>query len=133
MELQRLHQYDYTSRNEEKGKFSDAFKSGRFRPGVYKVKNVVNWPQDYCTVVSRGRQPTYDDLNVNQWVQGIIQCAVEESNDVIRQNMLKHFISLMQDCIELLFPTPRCAHGMILQEMEKGNVDWTQTGKIEKN
>ena len=45
--------------------------------GVHKVKKVVNWPQDYCTVASGGRQPTYDDLNVNQWVQGIIQCAVE--------------------------------------------------------
>ena len=38
----------------------------------------------------------------------------------------------MQDCIELSFPTARRAHGMILQEMEKGNVDWTQTEKIEK-
>ena len=81
MELQkRLHQYDYTTRNEAKSKLSDAFKSGRFRPGVHKVKKVVNWPQDYCTVVSGGRQPTYHDLNVNQWVQGIIQCAVEENN-----------------------------------------------------
>ena len=133
MELQkRLHQYDYTSRNEAKGKISDAFKSGRFRPRVHKVKKVVNWPQDYCTVASGGRQPTYDDLNVNQWVQGIIQCAVEENNEVVKQNMLKHFVSLMQDCIELSFPTARHAHGMILQEMEKGNVDWTQTEKIEK-
>ena len=39
-------------------------------------------------MVSGGRQPTYDDLNVNQCVQGIIKCAVEESNEVIRQNML---------------------------------------------
>ena len=133
MELQkRLHQHDYTTRNEAKGKLSDAFKSGRFRPGVHKVKKIVNWPQNYCTVVSGGRQPTYDDLNVNQWVQGIIQCAVEENNEVIKQNMLKHFVSLMQDCIELSFPTTRRAHGMILQEMEKGNVDWTQTDKIEK-
>ena len=32
MELQkRLHQYDYMTRNEAKGKNSDAFKSGRFR------------------------------------------------------------------------------------------------------
>ena len=76
--LKRLHQYDYTTRNEAKGKLSDAFKSGRFRPGVHKVKKVVNWPQDYCTMVSGGRQLVYDDLNVNQWVQGIIQCAVEE-------------------------------------------------------
>ena len=83
-------------------------------------------------MVSGVRQPTYDDLNVNQWVQGIIQYAVEENNEVVRQNMLKHFVSLMQDCIEFSFPTVRHAHGMILQEMEKGNIDWTQTEKIEK-
>ena len=133
MELQkRLHQYNYTSRNEAKGKLSDAFKSGIFRPGVHKVKKLVNWPQDYCTVASGGRQPTYDDLNVNQWVQGIIQCAVEENNEVVKQNMLKHFVSLMQDCIKLSFPTARRAHGMIFQEMEKGNVDLTQTEKLKK-
>ena len=43
--------------------------------------------------------------------------------------MLKHFVSLIQDCIELSFQTARRAHGMILQEMEKGSVDWTQTKK----
>ena len=38
----------------------------------------------------------------------------------------------MQSCIELLFPTAKEAHDMILQDMEKGNVDWMQTEKIKK-
>ena len=95
----RLHQYDHTSRLEAKGKAVDALKSGRFRPGVHKVKKFVNWPQDYCTVLGGNKQ---------------------------------HFISAMQDAIELSFPTVRRAHGFILQEMERGNVNWLQPEKVEK-
>ena len=58
----RLHQYDHTSRLETKGKAVDALKSGRFRPGVHKVKKFVNWPQDYCTVLGGNKQSTYDEL-----------------------------------------------------------------------
>ena len=128
----RLHQYDHTSRLEAKGKAADALKSGRFRPGVHKVKKFVNWPQDYCTVLGGNKQPTYDELNSFQWSQGYIQCVLEETDSSVKENMLKHFISAMQDAIELSFPTVRRAHGFILQEMERGNVNWLQPEKVEK-
>ena len=114
----RLHQYDHTSRLEIKGKAVDALMSGRFRPGVHKVKKFVNWPQDYCTVLGGNKQPTYDELNSFQWSQGYIQWVLEETDNVVKENMLKHFISAMQDAIELSFPTVRRAHGFILQEIE---------------
>ena len=133
MEVQkRLHNYDHMTRAEAKGKVTDAFKSGRYRQGVYKVRHVVSWPQDYCTVVNGSRQPTYDELNVNQWAQGYIQCVLEEPNSSTQRCMLRHFVSIMQDSIELSFPTAKRAHGLILQEIEKGNVDWSQSEKIEK-
>ena len=128
----RLHQYDHTSRLEAKGKAVDALKSGRFRPGVHKVKKFVNWPQDYCTVLGGNKQPTYDELNSFQRSQGYIQCVLEETDSSVKENMLKHFISAMQDAIELSFPTVRRAHGFILQEMERGNVNWLQLEKVEK-
>ena len=68
------------------------------------------------------KQPTYDELNSFQWSQGYIQCVLEETDSSVKENMLKHFISAMQDAIELSFPTVRRAHGFILQEMERGNV-----------
>ena len=37
----------------------------------------------------------------------------------------------MQDAIELSFATAKRAHGRVLQEMEKGSVDWQKLGKIE--
>ena len=90
------------------------------------------WPQDQCTVVGGSRQPTYDDLSVYQWSQGYIQGVLEESSEKIRKNMLRHFVSVIQDSIELSFATAQCAHGLILQEMERGTVDWSQVEKIEK-
>ena len=128
----RLHQYDHTSRLEAKGKAVDALKSGPFRPGVHKVRKFVNWPQDYCTVLNGSKQPTCDELHSFQWSQGYIQCVLQETDNVVKENMLKHFISAMQGAIELSFPTVRRAHGFILQEMQRGNVTWLQPEKVEK-
>ena len=129
-EIQRkLHQYDNMAR-QDKGKSTDVFKSGHFRPGVHKVKRVVNWPQDYCTVCSDHKQP--DDLSVLQWSQGFIQSVIEESSSTVRNSMLRHFVSCMQDAIELSFPTAKCAYGFVLQEMEKGTVGWLNPDKTDR-
>ena len=128
----RLHQYDNVSRLESRGKVHDFLKSGRYRQGVHRVKKIVHWPQDHCSVPYGSKQPMYDDLNVLQWSQGFIQCVLDESNDKIKENMLKYFVSAMQDSIELSFVTTKRAHGLILQEMEKGSLTWLQADKIEK-
>ena len=131
-EIQRkLHQYDNMARL-DKGKSTDVFKSGRFRPGVHKVRRIVSWPQDYCTVCTGHKQPTYDDLSVLQWSQGFIQGVIEESSSTVRNTMLKHFVSCMQDAIELSFATAKRAHACVLQEMEKGIIDWQDSEKIDK-
>ena len=130
----RLHQYDRTSRtsNPTKGKAVDVnLKSGRYRAGVYKVYKAINWPHDFCTVLN-GKQPVYDDLNIYQWAQGYIFCVLDEQNSQIRENMLKHFTSVLQDAIELSFPAAKRAHGVVLQEIEKGKIDWNQLDQIEK-
>ena len=54
------------------------------------------------------------------------RCLEESSEKLI------HFVSMMQDSIELSFATAKRAHGLILQEMERGTVDWSQVEKIEK-
>ena len=130
----RLHQYDRTSRtsNPTKCKAVDVnLKSGRYRAGVHKVHKVINWPHDFCTVLN-GKQPIYDDLNVYQWAQGYVFCILDEQNNQIRENMLKHFTSVLQDAIELFFPTAKRAHGVVLQEIKKGKIDWNQLDQIEK-
>ena len=121
----RLHK-DY------KGKSTDAnLKSGRYRAGIHKVRRTISWPQDFCTTVN-GKQPTYDDLSALQWMQGFIYCVLEENNPKIRTNMLLHCGSVIQDAIELSFPTAKRAHGVVLQEIEKGVLNWDKFNEIER-
>ena len=127
----KLHQYDNMAR-QDKGKSTDVFQPGHFRPGVHKVKRKVNWPQDYCTVCTGHKQPTYDDLSVLQWSQGFIQGVIEEPSSTVRNIMLRHFVSCMQDAIELSFPTAKRAHVFVLQDMEKGTIDWHNWEKIDR-
>ena len=79
-------------------------KSGRYRAGVHKVYKAINWPHDFCTVLN-GKQPVYDDLNIYQWAQGYIFCVLDEQNNQIRENMLKHFRMLLS-CPSLLQKGP---------------------------
>ena len=46
--------------------------------------------------------------------------------------MLRHFVSCMQDAIELSFPTAKRAHACVLQEMEKGTINWHNWEKIDR-
>ena len=128
----RLHDYDYTSRLEHRGRLTDALKSGRFRTGSHKVRHIISWPQDFCTILAGGKQPTYDELSPMQWSQGIVATALEEKDPIIRENMLKYFISIAQDAIEVSFPTARRAHGILLQEIEKGVCTWKDFDLVEK-
>ena len=63
-------------------------------------------------------------MSFEQWVQGIMHCILEESETKIRENTMIYFTFLMQDAIELSTSTARRAHAAVLQEMERGKVNW---------
>ena len=107
-------------------------KSGRFHTGSHKVRHIISWPQDFCTILAGGKQPTYDELSPMQWSQGIVATALEEKDPIVRENMLKYFISIAQDAIEVSYPTARRAHGILLQEIEKGVCTWKDFDLVEK-
>ena len=71
-----------------------------------------------CTVQPGSKQPTYDDLTQEQWVQGILLCILEEPEIAKRDKMLQYYALLMQDAVELNFPTIKRAHAAVLQEIE---------------
>ena len=127
----RLQEYQDMSRTEFTGRLTSR-KSGRYRVGVTKVKVQTNWPHDFCTVPVGTKQPVYDDMSNEQWVQGMIACILEESDNKIRNQMLIHFSRLMQDAVELSLGTVRRAHAAVLQEIERGLVSWEDTENIEK-
>ena len=128
----RLREYQNISRGDNQGKPNTALKSGRFRSGVSKVKVPISWPQDYCSVLVGQKQPTYDELSLEQWFQGLLYCILEQDSNTIRENMLYYLTLLMQDAVELSSSTARRAHAAVLQEVEKGRVDWSRLDLIEK-
>ena len=69
---------------------------------------------------SGSKQPTYDDLPNEQWVQGVLLYILEEPDVSRREKMLQYYSLLMQDAVELNFPTVKKAYGAVLQEIEKG-------------
>ena len=97
----RLQEYQNASRSELFGKPNTVLNSGRFRTGVAHVKNQICWPQDFCTVVIGTKQPTYDETNLEQWVQGFMYCILDQTDNKIRENVMLYFTLLMQDAIEL--------------------------------
>ena len=128
----RLQDYQQTSRVDIAGKPVQSLKSGRFRAGVAKIKNHVNWPQDFCSVMSGSKQPTYDELSNEQWIQGFLFCILDEQSTQVRENMLHYLTFLMQDAIELSMNTARKAHAAVLQDMERGKLDWSKPELVEK-
>ena len=71
-------------------------------------------------------------MSLEQWVQGIIFCILEQSDSNSEENMLMYFALLMQDAIELSVNTARRADAAVLQEMEKGKMSWLEPDLIEK-
>ena len=128
----RLREYQHMSRGDSQGKPNTALKSGRFRSGVSKVKVPISWPQDYCSVLVGQKQPTYDELSLEQWFQGLLYCVLEQDSNTTRENMLYYLTLLLQDAVELSSGTARRAHAAVLQEVEKGRVDWSRLDLIEK-
>ena len=84
------------------------------------------------SAASGSKQPTYDELTNEQWMQGLLFCVLDEEDHKIRENMLQYLTYLMQDAIELSMNTARKALAAVLQDMERGKVSWEQLNLVEK-
>ena len=127
-----LQAYHNASRTDFTGKSNTAIKSGRFRAGIAKIKQSISWPQDFCAVNVGNKQPTYDEMSLEQWVQGTLFCVLEQTDSRNKDNMLMYFALLMQDAIELSANTARRAHAAVLQEKERGKLSWAEPDLVEK-
>ena len=76
LQERRLQAYHNASREDYTGKSNTAIKSGRFRAGGACIKNPISWPQDFCSVNAGSKKPTYDEMSLEQWVQGMMHCIL---------------------------------------------------------
>ena len=123
-----LQAYHNVSRTDFTGKSNTAIKSGCFRAGIAKIKQSISWPQ----VNVGNKQPAYDEMSLEQWVQGMLFCVLEQTDSKNKDTMLMYFALLMQDAIELSANTARRAHAAVLQEMERGKLSWAEPDLVEK-
>ena len=99
-------------------------------------KNHAGKPTTHKSVLKSqsagNKQPLYDEMTNEQWVQGMLLCILEETNAEIRSQMLSHFAIIMQDTIGLSLGTARRTHTAVLQEMEKRKLSWEDSDQVEK-
>ena len=127
----RLRHYDQVNREEATGT-STNLKSGRYRLGDQRVKRHVLWPHEFCAVGENLKMPSYEEINIYQWVQGFARCVLEEKDPAIRSHMLAYQGNLMQDALELSWPTAKRAHAAVLTEIERGQASWEDHSTIDR-
>ena len=97
-------------------------KSEHYRLGDQRVKYMVHWPYEFCSVGQNFKMST--DFNIYEWVQGFSRCILEETDPQTGMFMLQYQSNLMQDAIELNWTTDKRVHPAVLTETKRG----TQTG-----
>ena len=127
----RLRHFEDFNRDDTAG-MSTKIKSGRYRLGDQRVKHLVHWPHEFCSVGDNFKMPAYEDLNVFQWVQGFSRCIMEEPDQQTRLHMLQYQCSLMQDALELNWPTAKRAHAAVLTEIERGCTSWADQAGVDR-
>ena len=127
----RLRAYEDVNREDSQGTLNK-LKSGRYRLGDQRVKKLVHWPHEFCAVGENLKMPSYEDINVFQWVQGFSCCILEENDVQSRNHMLQYQANLMQDALELNWNTAKRAHAAVLTEIERGHVTWSDQVGIDR-
>ena len=95
-------------------------------------KAKIKWPQDLAFVGTQRRRPTYEQLNVTQWMLGYLRIWQEESNPDIQNNMIHYLTELMQDACDYSWEGAKGAHSVLLHRMGDGIVDWSNLKEINK-
>ncbi len=106
-------------------------KSGRARTADDTVSNDIDWPHFYVYQGAERRAAKYEDLNVQEFVFGYLQCVLSQTPDV-QVYMYKHLSELMRDAMDYTWPTVRNYHSIILHHMETGRLAWHQRDDIQE-
>ena len=74
---------------------------------------------------------TYDQLSLTQFIQGFTRNILDERDNEIREHMLGYLNDLMEDATDFSWGSAKAARAVLLCEMEKGSVSWTNTSQID--
>ena len=96
------------------------------------VSKKVAWPHDNVLGGATRQRVTYDQLSLTQFIQGFTRNILDESSNEIRERMLWYLNDLMEDATDFSWGSAKAAHAVLLCEMERGSVTWTNTSRIDR-
>ena len=96
------------------------------------VKNKVAWPHEHILGGPTRQRVTYDQLNITQFVQGFVKNVLEEPSETNRERMLHYLSDLMEDASDFSWANAKASHAVLLCEMERGSVSWSDTSRIDR-
>ena len=97
-----------------------------------KKKVECTWPQDYAFVGHLRTRLTYEQLNVEQFVLGLLRSVQLESSPNIRANMVEYLTELMQSVCDQGWVQAKGADSVVMSNMEDGIVTWHGLIKCKK-
>ena len=96
------------------------------------VEKRVAWPHVVILGGASCQCISYDQLGVRQFVQGFSKNILDETDPKIYEKMLQYLSELMEDVTDFAWASAKAAHEVLLCELERGSLDWTQTHRIDR-
>jgi hypothetical protein len=84
----------------------------------------------FCVVGGIASKLMYKDLTMFQWLEGYASIVEKEPDINIARIMLAHFRALMRDAEGHGWEVVRKAHGLVLDNIERGEFFWTDEFKL---
>ncbi|KAK3733122.1 hypothetical protein QZH41_003227 [Actinostola sp. cb2023] len=102
-------------------------KSGLARKASDIVTNYVLWPHEFLsTIAPSSVELSYLDMNYEQFIAGELEIInAGPINKHEREQRLRHLTDIAKDATVYPWPTVRNYHKTVLQQIERGQLRWT--------
>ena len=120
------------SHSKVQGDESTKLKSKRGGGVDVLVSKKVAWPHDHVLGGVTRQRVSYDQLSLTQFIQGFTRNILDESDEKIREQMLWYMSDLMEDATDFTWASAKAAYAVLLCEMERGTVCWSDTSRIDR-
>ena len=107
-------------------------KSKREGPVNVNVSHKIIWPHEYILGGASKQRVAYDQINMCQFVQGFVKGVLDEKDSNCKERMLTYLCELMEDANDFSWSSAKVSHAVLLCEMERGALDWTDTNCINR-
>ena len=103
-------------------------KSGRYNvTDTSMVSPQFRWPNEGLISNSHLKKPSYDELNMAQWVSGQLNNVLLIEDNVALRNVLTQVTMAMRDAVSLPWAAVRAAWAVSMTDIEEGRLAWNDS------